>query len=294
MPQFTSATFLLLFAALLLVGVQAGDVQLNTLNVTCEDQREALDSALGALGGLGKINSLLSELRRLERKVSKLAKTLRKLGYSDLIEDDEGQEEGDTTDNSEVTRTIETTTPLPAPENNNIIFPTATEVNNNTTTEESLGSERLCPGGWTRIGEACYQFVTEEALAWANARVHCQQLGTDLAEMNTRGEQGEVTRYLNNYHYGIPFWLGGSLNKRGKWRWVWTESRVPARATKWGWAQGYPRTDDDLRCLVTRGRGLVGGDKTWEDGACDDKRPFICEYTWLQEIMEETQSGERR
>ena len=93
--------------------------------MTCEDQREALDSALGALGGLGKINSLLSvshlsfivtvidhtqnqagfsslivsfqELRRLERKVSKLAKTLRKLGYSDLIEDVEGQEEGDNT-----------------------------------------------------------------------------------------------------------------------------------------------------------------------------------------------------
>ena len=37
------------------------------------------------------------------------------------------------------------------------------------------------------------------ALAWANARVHCQELGTDLAEMNTRGEQSEVTRYLNNY-----------------------------------------------------------------------------------------------
>ena len=29
--------------------------------------------------------------------MSKLAKTLRKLGYSDLIEDDEGQEEGDNT-----------------------------------------------------------------------------------------------------------------------------------------------------------------------------------------------------
>ena len=98
--------------------IHLGDVQQNTLNVTCEDQREALDSALGALGGLGKINSLLSvshcqtvtdhaqvsklissfqELRRLERKVSKLAKTLRKLGYSDLIEDDEGQEDGDNT-----------------------------------------------------------------------------------------------------------------------------------------------------------------------------------------------------
>lgn len=37
-----------------------GDAQQNAENVTCEDQREALDSALDALGGLGKINSLLS------------------------------------------------------------------------------------------------------------------------------------------------------------------------------------------------------------------------------------------
>ena len=80
------------------------------------------------------------------------------------------------------------------------------------------------------------------ALPWSEARAHCQALGTDLAEMNTRGEQSGVTRSLNTYResthgnfvfyklllvsdYGIPFWLGGSLNKRGKWRWVWTESR---------------------------------------------------------------------
>ena len=36
---------------------------------------------------------------------------------------------------------------------------------------------------------------------------------------------------------------------------------------------GYPRTDaGDLRCLLTRGRGLVGGDTSWEDGACADNR----------------------
>lgn len=37
-----------------------GDAQHIAKNVTCEDQREALDSALSAIGGLGKINSLLS------------------------------------------------------------------------------------------------------------------------------------------------------------------------------------------------------------------------------------------
>ena len=36
-----------------------GDAQQIAENVTCEDQREALDSALSAIGGLGKINSLL-------------------------------------------------------------------------------------------------------------------------------------------------------------------------------------------------------------------------------------------
>ena len=94
--------------------------------------------------------------------------------------------------------------------------------------------------------------------------------------------------------------IGADLNT-GLWlvwpsaQFIWPHvNRVPARATKWGWAQGetthycctdissltsnvvtsgYPRTDaGDLRCLVTRGRGLVGGDTSWEDGACTDNR----------------------
>ena len=51
-----------------------------------------------------------------------------------------------------MTRKIETTTPLTT--SDSIIFPSPTIA--------PLESERLCPGDWTRIGEACYQFVTEE------------------------------------------------------------------------------------------------------------------------------------
>ena len=42
-------------------------------------------------------------------------------------------------------------------------------------------------------------FLIVRALPWSGARAHCQALGTDLAEMNTRAEQSGVTRYLNNY-----------------------------------------------------------------------------------------------
>ena len=96
------------------------------------------------------------------------------------------------------------------------------------------------------------------ALSWAAARQHCVGQGTELAEMNTMQEQRAVTSFLNSWSelqsnrtghshhltasmfadYGIPFWLGGRRNGRGKWRWAWTESRVASRAVKWGWAQG--------------------------------------------------------
>ena len=73
-------------------------------------------------------------------------------------------------------------------------------------------------------------------------------------------------------------WIGGRKNSRGRWKWEWTESRV-SRAVMWGWAYNYPR-DNSNECLVIRGRGEVGGLKTWEDASCLDKNLFICEYLW--------------
>ena len=83
--------------------------------------------------------------------------------------------------------------------------------------------------------------------------------------------------------YGIPFWLAAQRNSRGKWRWEWTESRVPSRAVRWGWADHYPRSTDlatNTSCLAIRGRGDVGGLKVWENSDCEDQQPFICEYLW--------------
>ena len=53
---------------------------------------------------------------------------------------------------------------------------------------------------------------------------------------------------------------------------------------------GYPRElAGNNTCLAVRGRGEAGGLRTWEDGDCGDNNHFICEYLWLQELMDSSQ-----
>ena len=87
----------------------------------------------------------------------------------------------------------------------------------------------------------------------------------------------------NSSDYGIPFWLGGHRNPRGKWRWEWTETRVPSRAVRWGWAELYPRsleTNNNTDCLAIRGRGEMGALKVWENKECEENNNYVCEYLW--------------
>jgi len=65
---------------------------------------------------------------------------------------------------------------------------------------------------------------------------------------------------------------------------------------KWGWAAAYPRSLETAAataaCLAMRGRGEVGGLKTWEDISCSEQHHFLCEYLWLDELLAEDAEGE--
>jgi len=168
---------------------------------------------------------------------------------------------------------------------------TTTTTTSTTTTPAPITTTTPDPGpckdGWSNIGEGCYQVVTDRALSWEEARQQCLLQGADLAEMNSLDEQRGLIGFLNSWNYGVPFWLGGRRNSRGRWRWEWTESRIQSRAVKWGWVQEYPRADETYNCLATRGRGEMGGLKTWENLDCEDSHNFICEYLWIQEYLSE-------
>jgi len=237
---------------------------------------QSIDKLLTVLDSLSDVTSLFADVRRLERKVSKISKTLKKLGYL------ESENDSDEDDIDVDIRLVDSRT-----SSSSVTPPSTTPVTSSTTSE-------LCPDGWTNIGEGCYQVVTNQATSWEEARDECLSQGADLAEMNNIQEHRAVNQFLNDWHYGIPFWAGGQRNKRGKWRWLWTETRIPTRAVKWGWAEGYPRElSGDNNCVAIRGRGQVGGLRTWEDAECSDNNHFICEYLWLKEIMSEEQQFNR-
>merc|ERR1712054_454659 len=128
-----------------------------------------------------------------------MGKALKKLG---LMGDAEGKFVDPSTMVSPPSTTTMTTTP------------TTTTTTTTTTTDNGP-----CQDGWHHIGEGCYQVITDQALTWEEARQQCLLQGSDLAEMNDIEEQRVVTEFLNNGHYGVPFWLGGQRNARGKWRW---------------------------------------------------------------------------
>jgi len=238
---------------------------------SCPGGSDTMDKVLSVLGGMSEVTELLLEVRRLDRKVTKMGKALKKLG---LMEDPNGEFVDPRTTQPPTTTTILPTTP------------TTTSTTTTTTTTTDNGP---CQDGWHHIGDGCYQIITDQALTWEEARQQCLLQGSDLAEMNNMEEQGMVTEFLNSWHYGIPFWLAGQRNARGKWRWEWTESRIQTRAVKWGWAEEYPRSievsNTNSSCLAIRGRGEVGGMKTWEDLPCEEQHNFVCEYLWIQEYL---------
>jgi len=239
---------------------------------SCSSSTKVFDRVLNVLGDMSEVTELLVEVRRLNRKVTKMGKALKKLG---LMEDNEGEfVDPRTTAPPQSTTTMTTTT---------------------TTMTTTTTDNGPCQEDWHYIGEGCYQVITDQALTWEEARQQCLLQGSDLAEMNDIDEQRVVTEFLNNGHYGVPFWLGGQRNARGKWRWEWTESRIQTRAVKWGWAKEYPRSievsNTNSSCLAIRGRGELGGMKVWEDQPCSEQLNFMCEYLWIQEYLAEGSNG---
>eukprot|EP00090_Calanus_glacialis_P021433 TRINITY_DN3305_c0_g1_i2.p1 TRINITY_DN3305_c0_g1~~TRINITY_DN3305_c0_g1_i2.p1 ORF type:complete len:312 (-),score=89.85 TRINITY_DN3305_c0_g1_i2:79-1014(-) len=247
------------------------DTTTTTTADSCSAGSETLDKVLSVLGDMSEVTQLLVEVRRLDRKVLKMGKALKKLG---LMEDNDGEFVDPRT-----TQAPTSTTSLPTTH-------TTTTTTMTTTTTTDNGP---CQDDWHHIGDGCYQVITDQALTWEESRQQCLLQGSDLAEMNDMEEQRVVTEFLNSWHYGIPFWLGGLRNARGKWRWEWTESRIQTGAVKWGWAEEYPRSIDGSNttstCLAIRGRGEVGGMKTWEDQPCEEQHHFMCEYLWIQEYL---------
>jgi C-type mannose receptor len=113
-----------------------------------------------------------------------------------------------------------------------------------------------------------YMFVKAEK-TWASARSHCASFGYHLATIDGVDE--------NNFIRGIAegiesdeWWIGfNDIATENSF--VWEDG---SHSTFTNWSSGSPDDFFNQDCAV-----LISSDATgaWNDKACDDQRPFVCE-----------------
>lgn len=89
--------------------------------------------------------------------------------------------------------------------------------------------EKPCSMNFTRVGNTCYLFVTNQLTNWKTANTVCRSYGAHLAELEGANENNDIAAYLLN-HQSLAselngnFWLGG-LNPGLLW--IWSTSARP-------------------------------------------------------------------
>ncbi|XP_060939324.1 C-type lectin domain family 4 member M-like [Limanda limanda] len=139
---------------------------------------------------------------------------------------------------------------------------------------------RHCNPGWTFLHHRCYYFPFYELPRrrwWKDARQFCQNLGGDLAVIDTREKTVSITKLIKSHHdpersiYQKGFWIGLSdSDEENIWRWP--DGRILIESY---WNDDEPNNRYNQDCGATYPRDNPF--KAWEDNYCNDNMKWICE-----------------
>lgn len=90
--------------------------------------------------------------------------------------------------------------------------------------ENVIGSQQTaCGDGWVQFEEEKCFYLLESVLTWDQAKVDCQQLGSDstLASISSQTEQDFIEDYLYSQSHVIDnVWIGGKRDNAIEFRYV--------------------------------------------------------------------------
>jgi len=125
-----------------------------------------------------------------------------------------------------------------------------------------------CADGWRSYDSSCY-YISSNATTWSKARRKCQQLGADLARIESDAEQNYVKTMFSK-----ASWIG--LNDRViRGTWVWLDDTEATQYNNWyrnepsaGLARAYD-------CVVAHSSEHNLG--RWSNIECSKESGYICE-----------------
>ncbi|XP_037802100.1 ladderlectin-like isoform X2 [Penaeus monodon] len=99
-----------------------------------------------------------------------------------------------------------------------------------------------CTGGFRLVGGKCMLLLLNERKTWGDSRIHCQQIGADLATFQDAGTFAAILDYvkeINGPDKGASVWVGGSDGVvEDVWTWL-TGEYMPRGSPFWGTRNNY-------------------------------------------------------
>ncbi|XP_018517506.1 galactose-specific lectin nattectin [Lates calcarifer] len=126
-----------------------------------------------------------------------------------------------------------------------------------------------CPPRWSEYNGRCFSYIPR-AMTWAKAEKNCLSMNANLASVHNLEEYHEIQRVImtTSYEYKES-WLGGS-DAQEEGVWLWSDG---SRFDYLNWCPGQPDNRyGGQNCLQMN----FGGEKCWDDTACNIRRPFVC------------------
>ncbi|KAM8881589.1 type-2 ice-structuring protein-like [Synchiropus picturatus] len=129
-----------------------------------------------------------------------------------------------------------------------------------------------CPQYWAESNGRCFQYITTE-LSWAQAELHCQTIGGNLASIHDIGNSAKIIQIMFWADHGNRVAWAGGTNAQENDIWLWSDG-TPFEFNNW--CVGEPNG-------VARGAHCVqinySAQHCWDDDICTIAKPFVCVMT---------------
>uniref|UniRef100_A0A0K8SJ29 C-type lectin domain-containing protein n=1 Tax=Lygus hesperus TaxID=30085 RepID=A0A0K8SJ29_LYGHE len=122
--------------------------------------------------------------------------------------------------------------------------------------------------------------VFTPTLKWEDALIKCKEHHSDLATIRNEAENDLVIRLIKEIIPGPSVvtyvWIGGTnLNSEKGFFWMTDGETVYENYTNW--MSGQPDNYGGIEYCLSY-QWLPGGTIGWDDLACDELQPYVCEY----------------
>ena len=110
----------------------------------------------------------------------------------------------------------------------------------------------------------------------------CEALGSSLAVLSSKAKLREFPQLLKSADARTRLWIGLYRDPKNERRWLWVDGST---AYFTSWSTGEPNNHGSNEdCVEFR---MMSGKWKWNDVACGDHFPYICEINGKYNILHE-------